>query len=283
MKLKRLVTFEFGVPFLRRALQKLYKEGNYYRVWFGKLRGLKSYYRRDINLHTLIGRWETENINALDRAARKLGLNNKDIVIAAVGANMGYYTMYFAKYFSPRSRIYAFEPSLSILDVLKNNIAANHFDNVEVVDAACSEKTGTVEFYIGHNHHSSSVLDSWGDNLASGTLTTVKAVSLDDFFGITKNGAYPDLIKMDIEGGGVYALKGCERCLKIKRPLMLMESHTGAEDGAIGYVLRQFNYEAFRIETSKWVLHKDRDYQDADGVWGKMLLIPAEKKEQFNR
>ncbi|MFI5125153.1 MAG: FkbM family methyltransferase [Chitinophagales bacterium] len=281
MKLKRIVTLEFGMPLLRKALKKIYKEGSYYRVWFGKLRGLKSYYRQDINFHTLIGRWETENINALDKAVRKLGLNGKDIVIADVGANMGYYTMYFAKYFSPKTRIYAFEPSLSILDVLKHNISANHFDNVEIIEAACSENTGTVEFYIGHNHHSSSVLDSWGDNLASGTRTTVKSVSLDDFFGNTKKGDYPDLIKMDIEGGGVYALKGCEQCLKIKRPLILMESHTAAEDGAIGHVLQQFDYEAFRIETNKWVLNKDKDYRDAEGVWGKMLLIPAEKKQQF--
>ena len=79
----------------------------------------------------------------------------------------------------------------------------------------------------------------------------------------------------------MHALKGCEQCLKIKRPLILMESHTGAEDDAIGYVLRNFEYEAFRIDNNKWILHKDRNYMHTDGVWGKMLLIPVEKKQEF--
>jgi FkbM family methyltransferase len=281
MKIKRLLTLEFGIPVLRKLLKKIYREGHYYTMRFGKLKGLKSYYRKDINFHTLIGRWETENINALDQAAKKLGLDKRDIVIADVGANMGYYSMYFAKYYSPQSKIFAFEPSVSILDVLKKNISINHFENVEIVEAACAENTGNVEFYISHNHHSSSMIDSWGDNLATGTLTTVHSVSMDDFFGNQKGGEYPDLIKMDIEGAGVFALKGCKRCVELKRPLILMESHTGAEDNAIGDLLRENNYEAFRIDNNKWVLHKDRNYEDADGVWGKMLLIPAEKVQAY--
>ncbi len=104
---------------------------------------------------------------------------------------------------------------------------------------------------------------------------------MDEFFENDIGGQYPDLIKMDIEGAGVFALKGCERCLASKRPLILIESHTGAEDEAIGYVLRNFKYEALRIETKKWVLYKDRNYEDVDGVYGRMLLIPSEKMQKF--
>jgi FkbM family methyltransferase len=282
MKLKKILSLDFGIPVLRKLLKRIYREGSYYTVRFGKLRGLKSYYRGDINFHTLIGFWETENITALDRAIKKLGLDKKDILIADVGANMGYYSMYFAKYFSPLTRIYAFEPSVSILDVLKNNIRANHFNNVEIVEAACAQNTGTVQFYIGHNHHSSSMIDYWGDNKSTGTLTTVPSVSMDEFFERAE-GKYPDLIKMDIEGAGVFALKGCERCLEFKRPLMLMESHTGAEDDAVGHVLRNYHYEAFRIDNNKWIQHKDRNYEDPDGVWGKMLLIPVEKMQLYKQ
>ena len=44
---------------------------------------------------------------------------------------------------------------------------------------------------------------------------------------------------MDIEGAGVFALKGCDQCLRIKRPIFLMESHTPEEDGAVGNLLRE--------------------------------------------
>ncbi len=125
------------------------------------------------------------------------------------------------------------------------------------------------------------MLESWAENAEKGTLTKVRAISIDEYFGKEGVSSYPDLIKMDIEGAGVFALKGCDQCLQIKRPIILMESHTPAEDGAIGNLLRNYNYDAFRINNQKWVLHKDRDYKDTDGVWGTMLLIPAEKKEKF--
>ncbi len=281
MNFKRIVSLEFGIPVLRRILKKVYREGHYYKVRFGKLRGLKSYYRKDINFHTLIGFWETDSINLLDKVIRQFGWKGKNIVVADVGANMGFYSMYFSKHLSPSARIYAFEPSASILDVLKKNIEINHCKNVEIVEAACTEGTGTVDFYIGEDHHSSSMLERWGNNSSTGTLTKVNSISLDDFFGSERIGEYPDLIKMDIEGAGVWALKGCDKCLKIKRPLMLMESHTAAEDDAIGYVLSNYEYEALRISTNKWIVHKDRNYEDPDGVWGKMLMIPAEKMLTF--
>ena len=96
-------------------------------------------------------------------------------------------------------------------------------------------------------------------------------------------GRYPDLIKMDIEGAGVYALKGCAGCLQEKRPLILIESHTPGEDDAIGSLLHEYSYDAFRINNGKWILHKNRNYSDAEGVWGTMILIPSEKKDIFNR
>ena len=106
MNLKTILTLDFGIPFLRKILTRVYKEGNYYKVRLGKLKGVKLYYRRDINIHTLIGLWETKNIRALGRAIKKLSLDKQDIVIADVGANMGYYSMYFAKYFSPKISLY---------------------------------------------------------------------------------------------------------------------------------------------------------------------------------
>jgi FkbM family methyltransferase len=281
MNLKRIIKLEFGIPVIRSILKRIYKEGKFYKVRLGKLKGLYFYYRRDINFHALIGLSDTENIEALDKAIKKLGLNTRDIVIADVGANMGYYSMYFAKYFSPKSRIYAFEPSISILDVLKKNIAINHFENVKIIEAACSYGVGSVQFYISENHHASSMINQWENDSSSAKIATVNTISLDGFFENEPEGQYPDLIKMDIEGAGVYALKGCEHCLAAKRPLMLIESHTGPEDDAIGYVLRNFHYEALRIETNKWVLYKDRNYEDLDGVYGKMLLIPSEKMHEY--
>jgi len=274
---------KFSSPVYRKVLKSIFKEGKFYTIWFGKLKGLKSYYRRDINFKTLMGFWETDSLDVLDKIIREFGFDQRDIIVADVGANMGYYALYFHKKLSAGSKIYAFEPSVSILDVLRKNITHNGISNVEIVEAACSDKSGEVEFYIGQNHHESSMLDTWAENAEKGTLTKVKAISIDEYFGKEGTGSYPDLIKMDIEGAGVFALKGCDQCLKIKRPVILIESHTSGEDGAIGDLLRNYNYDAFRVNNQKWVLHKDRDYKDTDGVWGTMLMVPIEKKEQFKK
>jgi FkbM family methyltransferase len=267
----------------RGFLKMIFREGKSYKVRFGKLKGLKSYYREGVNFHTLVGLYEMDSLKWLEKIISAFGLDKKDVIVADVGANLGYYSMYFGKKLSAGSRIYAFEPSESILDVLKKNIEINKLANVEIVEAACAETTGIVEFYIGQNHHTSSMLDTWAGNAETGKLIRVRSISIDEFFGEDGVGQYPDLIKMDIEGAGVYALKGCTHCLQVKRPLILIESHTPGEDDAIGSLLRNHRYEAFRINNGKWILRKDKNYSDTDGVWGTMILIPSEKKDIFIR
>ncbi len=138
---------KFSSPIYRKVLKSIFKEGKFYTIRFGKLKGLKSYYRSDINFHTLVGFWETDSLDALDKIISQFGFDKRDMIVADVGANMGYYSLYFYKKLSAGSKIYAFEPSVSILDVLKKNIVQNGIHNVEIVEAACSDKSGEVEFY----------------------------------------------------------------------------------------------------------------------------------------
>ncbi len=157
----------------------------------------------------------------------------------------------------------------------------NNITNVKVLDLACADHTGNEEFFVAEHHHESSLVREWSNNATTATKTVVSVITLDDFFEKFNQSGYPDLIKMDIEGGGIYALKGCVRCITNKRPFILIESHNQAEDQAVCHVLQQYNYEAFRVTNDKWILHKDRDYNDPDGVWGTMLLMPAERKADY--
>lgn len=279
MGIKKIIRLEFNSAILRKLLGVFYKEGNYYKILLGKLKGMKSYYQRDINFHAIIGLWEQDSMKVLSTLSNQFGLDKKKMIVADVGANIGYYAMYFTKYFNHESEIYSFEPSVSILDVLKKNIDANQATNVHILDLACSDKSGEVEFYVGEHHHQSSVLADWAENESKGTKTVVKSTSLDDFFSALDK--FPDLIKMDIEGGGVFALKGCDRCITAKKPFILVESHTGSEDMAVSEVILKYDYEAYRINDKKWVTQKDKNYKDKNGVWGSMLLVPAEIKNRF--
>src|SRR5690348_15820744 len=87
---------------------------------------------------------------------------------------------------------------------------------------ACADKTGTMDFFIGFHHHSSSLDAEWArGEMDAAERVTVPATTLDDFF-LQEKRAAPDLIKIDIEGGGTAALPGAKKCFAEKRPVVLI-------------------------------------------------------------
>lgn len=281
MNIRSLLYFKFNSSFLRNILSLWFREGHFYKVPFGAIKGKKLYYRKDINFHSTMGVWEKDSLQALNKLFKRFGLDKQDTVIADVGANIGYYSLFFSKYLSASARIFAFEPSSTILPILRKNLEANKVSNVTVLELACSDHTGNEVFFLGEHHHESSILGDWSTNATAGTKVTVQAVTLDYYFENFNQGQYPDLIKMDIEGGGIYALKGCVNCITQKRPFILIESHNQGEDQAVSQVLMQYNYEAYRTTNDQWVINKNTQHPDMDGVWGTMLLMPAERKPGF--
>jgi len=281
MNIRQLRYFKFNSSLLRNTLSLRFREDHFYKIPFGAIRGTKLYYRKDINFHATMGVWERESLQALNKLFVRFGLDKPDKVIADVGANIGYYSLFFVKYLDPSTKIFAFEPSVSILPVLRMNLRANDVSNVEVIELALSDHDGKEEFYLGEHHHQSSLLGDFANNASRGTKTEVNAVTLDHFFENNNQGRYPDLIKMDIEGGGIYALKGCDRCIRRVRPFIIIESHNMAEDMAVSRLLLEYNYEALRVTNNRWIKNKDQGYTDPNGVWGTMLLMPAERKPEF--
>lgn len=282
MTIQDFIGLRFNSPLLRRILSFGYKENHFYKVKFGIIKGSSLFYRKDINFHAIAGLWEKDSLDLLKDMISKFGLDQKAMTIADVGSNIGYYSIFFSKFLHPSSEIFAFEPSSSILPVLRKNIDENKIKNVKILDMACSDHSGTDEFFIGEHHHQSSLVSEWAGNAELGTKTTVAVTTLDDFFEHTNHGKYPDLIKMDIEGGGRYALKGCDQCIREKRPLILIESHMPEEDNAICDLLATYKYDAYRVNTSQWVKNKENNYKDPEGVWGTMLLIPQESRAKAN-
>ncbi len=245
-------------------------------MWFGPLRGLKLQYDRHINFHSVLGLWDTETLELLDRVFVKSGLLPQDSIIADVGANIGYYTLWFSKIAASGGKVYAFEPNADVLQILRTNLDLNHVDNVAVVEAACADRTGTADFYVAAHHHSSSLHADWANSDAGAQKRTVAATTLDAFFNHKIGRHPPAFIKIDIEGGGTHALPGA-RCLFAKnRPFCLIESHTPAEDRAISYLLQNFNYRGYRLNDHQWVRNLEKTHPDPHGVWGTLLLAPAE-------
>ena len=119
---KKILRLEFNSGLIRFFLGLFYREGKFYDILFGKMKGIKSYYRKDINYHAMLGFWENRSLVVLDKLIRQFGLNKREIVVADVGANIGFYSLFLSKHLHPGSKIFAFEPSVTILDILRKNL-----------------------------------------------------------------------------------------------------------------------------------------------------------------
>ena len=138
-----------------------------------------------------------------------------------LGANIGYVSMFLAKYVGENGTVYAVEPSPRNYEILKENIKLNNLtDIVKASNLAISSETGVTELNIAKESN----LNSFRKTKHTVDTIEVKTTSIDDFF---EDKPALNFIKMDIEGAEVLALKGINKILdKLDRPFkILMEVH----------------------------------------------------------
>ncbi len=276
----RNVQFNSGIA--RSLLSYAYHEGRDYRVPFGPLRGFRLQYDRGVNFHAILGLWELGTMRFLNSVLVRGGFLKPGMIVADVGANRGLFSLWASRILSKLGgKVFAFEPAPGTWEVLLKNLALNAITNVEPVSAACSNQNGSIDFFPCRDHHMSSLCADWA---AFGGPTPEKVVvastTLDHFF-CESNRPVADFFKIDIEGGGCYALYGMDRCVEAKRPLIWIESHTPAEDKAIGDLLKRTGYQAYRFETRTMVKKPDQTHPDPDGVWGSLLLFPRDQQAKI--
>ncbi len=133
-----------------------------------------------------------------------------------VGANVGFYTLLGSRLVGPSGQVVAFEPLPANLRYLVEHLRINRVANVELITAAVGKTKDRLRFAEAGS-------PSMGRIDPEGGLD-VDVLSLD---GLVAAGAVrpPDLIKMDIEGGEVGALKGAREILATHRPQILLATH----------------------------------------------------------
>src|SRR3972149_2234781 len=142
----------------------------------------------------------------------------KDDVVIDIGANIGYYTLIFAKLVGDTGKVFAFEPDPTNFELLRKNIEANGYKNVTLEQKALSDKEGKVTLALSKQnaagHHISS------EQQAPKNSIQVDAIAADDYF---KNFEHKiDFIKMDVEGAESIVLSGMANILKNNADLKMM-------------------------------------------------------------
>jgi len=167
-----------------------------------------------------------------DRAERELlrKILFKGAVVADVGANIGIYSQFLSRCVGPTGSVHSFEPSPD--NFRRLSAATRDLSNVRLTQAAVGERSGECKLYVSDKlnvDHRAYKAD--GD---SRRAVPTEMVALDDYF---KPGQRVDLIKMDIQGYELHALRGAQRVLRENRDINLLLEFwpAGLEQAGVGW------------------------------------------------
>ena len=157
-------------------------------------------------------------------------------VVFDLGAQQGIFTCKAAKAVGTQGRVVAFEPHPSNFRLLKENVDRNELRNVTTVEAAVADRIGEADLYL-HLH-------STGYSLARKSTLGVVRVSLTTLDKTAEELGLQrvDLIKLDIEGSAIPALRGGERLLRRLKPKLAMEFESDRERRELPDWLRGLGY-----------------------------------------
>ena len=155
-----------------------------------------------------------------------------------IGANVGFYSL-LASFLVAPGKVFAFEPLPTNIDYLRRHLALNAIRNVDVLEVALSDLTGTGQFQAEPTRAMGRLEDR-------GNLC-VKMSSLD---ALLESGEIspPDSIKMDIEGAEFKALLGAKICFAKYKPKLLLATHGREIHEKCTQLLRSWNYEITVVE-----------------------------------
>src|SRR5437773_9363594 len=143
-----------------------------------------------------------------DRAERELlkQILFPGAVVVDVGANIGIYSEFLSRCVGPTGLVHSFEPSPDNFRRLR--VATRNLSNVRLSQAAVGERSGESKLYISNKLNVDHRV--YQADKDSRRAIPTEMVTLNDYF---KPGQRVDLIKIDIQGYELHALRGANRVL----------------------------------------------------------------------
>ena len=182
-----------------------------------------------------------------------------DIVIDA-GANIGGHTLNFAHSVGDEGKVIAFEPQSFIFNILTTNILINNFTSrvlqhkLALSNNIIKQNLNPIEFrepyskekgHGWHLNHNPISVNYGGREIGEYEGEEVITTTID-----TLNLKRLNLIKMDIQGSELNALKGGSKTIKKHKPIIFIENYAHKnlpEDIKVIKTLKSWGYEGYRL------------------------------------
>jgi len=133
------------------------------------------------------------------------------MTVIDVGAFVGDYSFIASHKVGPSGQVFSIEPFQPSYQKLQKSIRGLKHSNVTALNFAVSDEPATLTMHIGEDHISNSL------HTLTRESTEVTASTLDDLITSTT----VDLIKIDVEGHELQALKGMDRIFSENPDLIL--------------------------------------------------------------
>jgi FkbM family methyltransferase len=158
-----------------------------------------------------------------------------------VGANIGYFTVIGARLVGTSGRVVAVEPQPEARRRLEHNVQLNGFGNITVVEAAVADEEGESDLVISHE----GILE-WASLDSSPAADVPKIrVPVTTIDALRAELPAPSLVKLDVEGAEIQAIRGMRETLRRDRPAVVCEVHLALDDVRAAFAAE--SYEAVRL------------------------------------
>jgi FkbM family methyltransferase len=203
----------------------------------------------------------------------------KNDVIIDIGANLGYFSLYFSRWTGPEGVVYAVEPVESVRKILTRN--AKNYRNIKIIPYALGEFNKDIE--IVNTSRSAKGFIASGSNFVMDGTKEVNDENIDKFNAVMRKGSELfgglnriDFIKCDVEGYEPNIIPEMESLLIKHQPLMLME--TRRENRAfMQKYLAGLGYQGYVLENGRLYPSETIKEKEEDDI----LFIPKSKVQLY--
>lgn len=184
--------------------------------------------------------------------------------VVEAGANIGCFTLQFARLVGPQGRVLAFEPQRQVYHILCGNLALNGISNTDASLATVGAKMGQSTLPIV-NHNAPGNFGGISVD-AEGNGDVVPSVTIDSL-GLSAC----NLIKADVEGMEHEVLSGAAQTISEFKPLLYLENDRREKSPNLIRLIQSMGY------TAHWHLPKLFSPQnhrgDPENVFGNIVSV----------
>jgi len=185
-------------------------------------------------------------------------------IVIDIGANLGYYTIPFARWVGPGGFVYAVEPVRQVRDVLKNNIGKRR--NIKVLPYALGSENKNIR--MGNNTIAEKGIIATGSHFVlekDDTALNEFSAEMNKGSELFKNLEKLDFIKCDVEGYETVIIPEMEAILEKHKPTMLIETKNEKRVFLLNYLLER-GFKGYILENKKLIPADNSEEKTEDDI-----------------